>query len=154
MAENVIQPAGDTPPSRLKTLARALLPYVLAVVVAFAVVGVVLAILGFDVTKAYRTILFTSFRTPNGFVQTLNKWTPLVLIAYSFTIPLAAGKFNIGGEGQLIIGAVGAAGVGIMFAGLPLPLLLPLVLLAGFFLARCGWRCPPGCSIASTSTKS
>ena len=119
------------PDSPVAGLARGLLPYVVAVVAAFAAVGILLALMGFDVLRAYRTILGTSFRTPNGFVQTLIKWVPLVLQALAFTVPLAAGKFNIGGEGQMIAGAIGAAAVGILFSHLPLPLLLPMVLLAG-----------------------
>lgn len=120
------QPRGILPP-----FLQALTPYLLAIVAAFAVVGVALALLGFSPTRAYATILFTSFRTPNGFVQTLAKWAPLTLQALAFTLPLAAGKFNIGGEGQLIAGGIGAAAVGILFSHLPLPLLLPLALLAG-----------------------
>jgi simple sugar transport system permease protein len=83
------------------------------------------------VLDAYETILFTSFRSLNGFVQTLLKFVPLVLLAFAFTVPLAAGKFNIGGEGQMIVGAIGAAAVGIMLADMPMVLLLPLVILAG-----------------------
>lgn len=115
----------------LKTLVETLIPYIVAVVAAFVVVGIFLAALGFNVLQAYVTILYTSFRTPFGFVQTLQKYVPLLLQALAFTVPLTAGKFNIGGEGQLIVGAIGAAAVGIMLAGLPLPLLLPLVILAG-----------------------
>ena len=111
--------------------ARTLVPYVVAVLAAFAAVGILLALMGFDVMRAYATILGTSFRTPNGFVQTLIKWVPLVLQALAFTVPLAAGKFNIGGEGQMIVGGIGAAAVGITFSDLPLPLLLPLVMMAG-----------------------
>ena len=109
----------------------ALLPYMVAVAAAFAVVGIVIALLGFDVLRAYQTILFTAFRSPNSFVQTLLKFVPLLLQALAFTVPLAAGKFNIGGEGQMIVGAIGAAAVGIVLASWPLPILLPLVLLAG-----------------------
>ncbi|MBW7882377.1 MAG: ABC transporter permease [Caldilineaceae bacterium] len=116
---------------RLPPAVSILLPYLLAIGVALAVVGVLLALLGYNVLQAYQTILFTSFRTPNGFAQTLNKWVPLSLQALAFTIPLAAGKFNIGGEGQLIVGAIGAAAAGIIFAGLPVYVLLPLVLIAG-----------------------
>jgi general nucleoside transport system permease protein len=119
--------------SPLASLARGLLPYVVAVMAAFAAVGLLLWLMGFDVLRAYSTILFTSFRTPNGFVQTLIKWVPLTLQALAFTVPLAAGKFNIGGEGQMIVGGIGAAAVGILLFDLPLPLLLPLVLLAGTF---------------------
>ncbi len=115
----------------IKTLIANLIPYILAVVAAFVAVGIFIAAMGFNVLEAYATILFTSFRTPFGFVQTLLKYVPLLLQALAFTVPLKAGKFNIGGEGQMIVGAIGAAAVGIMFAGLPLLLLLPMVILAG-----------------------
>ncbi|MGA9190235.1 MAG: ABC transporter permease [Anaerolineales bacterium] len=114
-----------------KTAAGQIVPYILAILVAFLVAGLVIGLMGFNVPKAYATILFTSFRTHNGFINTLNKWVPLVLQALAFTVPLTAGKFNIGGEGQLIAGAVGAAAVGIVFAGQPAVVLLPLVLAAG-----------------------
>lgn len=107
------------------------LPYLLAVLAAFAVAGIAIGLMGFDVLRAYRTILITSFRTQNGFVQTLLKFVPLLLMAFAFTIPAKGNKFNIGGQGQLIIGATGATAVGILLADLPLPILLPLVLLAG-----------------------
>lgn len=108
-----------------------LLPYLVAIIISFAIAGLFIALMGFDVFKAYYTILFTSFRTPNGFIQTLLKFIPLVLQAYAFTIPLTAGKFNMGGEGQLIVGGIGATAVGILLADLPAPILLPLVLLGG-----------------------
>jgi simple sugar transport system permease protein len=112
-------------------VAVGLLPYLVAVIAAFAAAGLFIALMGFDVLDAYRTILFTSFRSPSSMAQTLIKFVPLVLQALAFTLPLAAGKFNIGGEGQMIVGGVGAVIVGILLADLPLPLLLPLVLLAG-----------------------
>ncbi|MFQ5614294.1 MAG: ABC transporter permease [Anaerolineae bacterium] len=115
----------------LKIWSGRVVPYLLAVAAAFVAVGLFIAAMGFDVPRAYATILFTSFRTPNGFVQTLLKFVPLLLQALAFTIPLAAGKFNIGGEGQLIVGAIGATATGILLAGLPAPLLLPLVLIGG-----------------------
>lgn len=114
----------------LRLLAARTIPYLLAVAASFVAAGIFIAIMGFDVMEAYATILFTSFRSLNGFVQTLLKFVPLLLQALAFTVPLAAGKFNIGGEGQLIVGAIGATAVGIMFAGLPWFVLLPLVLFA------------------------
>ncbi len=115
----------------IQSILQAVGPYLLAVVVAFAAVGVFIGLMGFDVFKAYQTILFTSFRTTNGIVQTLLKFIPLMLQALAFTIPLATGKFNIGGEGQMIVGGIGATAVGILFAGLPGFILLPMVLVAG-----------------------
>ena len=112
-------------------LLRDLLPYVLALVLAFLVSGLVMAVLGYDPVGAFRSILSTSFRTTFGFTETLTKWVTVVLLALAFTIPLAVGRFNIGGEGQLLVGGTAAAGVGIVYAELPTVLLLPLVLLAG-----------------------
>lgn len=129
--------------SAFNNLLRTVIPYLLAILASFAAAGIFIALMGFDIFKAYSTILFTSFRTPNGFVQTLLKFVPLLLQALAFTIPLAAGKFNIGGEGQLLAGAIGAAAVGILFPNLPPALLLPLVILAGIL---CGaiWGLIPG----------
>lgn len=129
MSEQVIEQSIG-PGRGLKPLAGKFAPYLLAVAASFIAAGIFIAAMGFNVPKAYATILFTSFRTPNGFVQTLLKFVPLVLQALAFTVPLSAGKFNIGGEGQLIVGAIGATAAGIILAGLPPLLLLPLVLLA------------------------
>ncbi|MDQ3732442.1 MAG: ABC transporter permease [Actinomycetota bacterium] len=107
------------------------LPFVLAILLAFLVSGVVIAVLGYDPIGAFETVLSTSFNTGFGFTETLTKWIPLTLIALGFTIPLAAGRFNIGGEGQLLVGATAAAGTGIVLADLPAAALIPLVLVAG-----------------------
>jgi len=135
-------PAGEaTPEPRLRgpvRLLREVLPYVLALLLAFLVSGIVIAALGYDAIEAFRTILSTSFRTGFGFTETLTKWVPLVLLALGFTIPLAVGRFNIGGEGQLLVGATAAAGVGIVYADLPTVVLLPLTLVAGI-LAGAVW---------------
>ncbi len=129
--------------SRVPRWLSALIPYVIAVAASFAAAGIFIGLMGFNVLRAYETILFTSFRTPNGFIQTLLKFVPLTLQALAFTVPLAAGKFNIGGEGQLIVGGIAAAAVGIVFAGLPGVLLLPLVLLASV-VAGAIWAGIPG----------
>lgn len=109
----------------------AVLPYLVAVVAAFVVAGVIIAALGHDPFVAFRSVLTTSFATPFGVVETFTKWVPLTLMALAFAIPLGAGRFNIGGEGQLILGATAATAVGITLSDLPMPLLLPLVLIAG-----------------------
>lgn len=126
------------PPSQQSAASRrarlslgAALPYAIAVVAAFAVVAVLIVALGHDPIQAFRAVLTNSFRNQTGVVQTLQKWVPLTLLALAFVIPLAAGRFNIGGEGQMILGATGAVAVGIVGSGLPAAVLLPLVVLAG-----------------------
>lgn len=116
---------------KILTLGKQILPYLLAVFAAFLAAGIFLTLMGFDVLQAYQTILFTSFKSRNGFIQTLLKFIPLVLTALAFTIPMKASKFNIGSEGQLIFGAIGATATGIMFAHLPTLALIPLILFVG-----------------------
>ena len=126
-----------------KLLSSEIVAYLLAIVVAFIVSGIFIALMGYDVLEAYRTIFSTSFRTPFGFIQTLLKWIPLTLLALSFTVPMATGKFNIGGEGQLLMGAIGGVAVGLLFKDLPTVLLLPMVLLASVIVGAI-WGLIPG----------
>lgn len=116
---------------RARAALAAAIPYVLAVLAAFAVVAIIIAALGHDPGQAFRAVLTNSFRNRTGIVQTLHKWVPLTLLALAFAIPLGAGRFNIGGEGQMILGATGAVAVGITFSDLPMVILLPMLILAG-----------------------
>jgi general nucleoside transport system permease protein len=102
-----------------------------AIILALVVSGIFIAAMGYNVLQAYATILTTSFKTTNGIVQTLLKFIPLTLLALAFTIPYTAGKFNIGGEGQFLMGAIGATAVGILLANWPIWILLPLVIIGG-----------------------
>ncbi|TSD68519.1 ABC transporter permease [Aeromicrobium piscarium] len=112
--------------------------YVFSVLAAFVVGAIIIVALGYDPVRAIESILTTSFSTSFGMVETLHKWVPIVLCAYAFAIPLATGKFNIGAEGQLLVGATGGVAMGILLSDLPLLLLLPMVLIAGV-LAGAVW---------------
>jgi general nucleoside transport system permease protein len=130
--------ARPTMQGRFRSALGSAIPYVLAVIGAFVVVGIIILALGHDPFEAFRTVLTNSFRNETGMVQTLKKWVPLTLLALAFAIPLGAGRFNIGGEGQLILGAIGSVAVGITFSELPKIVLLPLVLVSGV-LAGAVW---------------
>lgn len=130
-AEKPPRTAAGTVAARGLTMLELALPYLIAVVMAFLVAGLLVTLLGHDPLQAFRTVTTTSFRTRFGFVETLHKWVPLTLLALGFAIPLTSGRFNIGGEGQLLLGATGAVAVGITLSDLPKPVLLPLVLVAG-----------------------
>lgn len=135
-------PAPVGPSSRrtrsVADFAWAVVPYVVSVFLAFVVGGLVILLLGNDPIRAFESVLTTSFNTKFGFVETMHKWVPVVLSAYAFTIPLATGKFNIGAEGQLLMGATGGVALGIVWSDLPMVLLLPAVLVAGV-LAGAVW---------------
>lgn len=143
MSEQTINQPGKSKSIRVPAAVQGLLSYVIAVVLAMIVSGVFIALMGYNVFQAYATILTTSFKTTNGIVQTLLKFIPLTLLAIAFIIPYTAGKFNIGGEGQFLMGAIGATVAGILLADWPIWLLLPVVILSGFIFGLI-WGFIPG----------
>ena len=65
------------------------------------------------------------------FGRTLEKATPLIFGGLAVAFAFKAGLFNIGGQGQLLMGAIVAAYVGFAVDGLPFIIHMPLALLAG-----------------------
>lgn len=124
-------PPTTRPTSRLAEALWLFVPYLVSVVLAFVVGGLIILALGQDPVAAFESVLTTSFNTRFGTVETLHKWVPILLCAYAFAIPLATGKFNIGAEGQLLVGATGGVALGILWSDLPTFILLPCVLIAG-----------------------
>lgn len=119
-------------PRRLskERLADALLP-VLATLLALAFGAVLLLLLGVNPLTAYSALFRGAFGTVSGLTQTLSKATPLLLVGLGICIAFRGGVINIGGEGQIIIGAVTAAAVALALPTLPGVLLVPLTLGAG-----------------------
>src|SRR2546422_8162708 len=104
---------------------------VLAVVGGLVAGGVVMALGGHDPIDAYTSVWEGSLGSTDGLQSTLIKATPLVLTGLAVATALRVGLWNIGGEGQLIAGAIAATGIGLYVAQLPAPLLLIAMLIAG-----------------------
>jgi len=89
---------------------------------------------------AYTALFQESLSTYFGLGNTLTKMTPLLFASLGVLVALRAGQFNIGGEGQIYLGALGSTLIGLYVQGLPALIHIPLSLLAGFFLgAVWGW---------------
>lgn len=80
---------------------------------------------------AYVALFRGSLGSVNALSETLVAATPLILTGLAVTVPFRAGLFNIGGEGQVIVGGATAGLVGFSLTGLPAVAHLPLALLAG-----------------------
>ena len=80
---------------------------------------------------AYAALFQGSFGSLSAVSETLVSATPLILTGLAVTVPFRAGLFNIGGEGQVIVGGTVAGLVGFSFTGLPAVVHLPLALLGG-----------------------
>src|SRR6266511_5054585 len=104
---------------------EALLP-LFAVVLALAIGAMMLVALQKDPRVAYSALLQGAFGSISGITQTLAKATPLLLIALGVTIAFRANTINIGGEGQLIVGALAATAFSLALRAWPGWLLLPL----------------------------
>jgi ABC-type uncharacterized transport system permease subunit len=85
----------------------------------------------------------------NPLSETIVASTPLIFAGLAVALGFRAGLFNIGAEGQLNVGAVAAAFVGFSFTGLPGPLHLLLIVMAGF-LGGALWGAVPGYLKAKT----
>ncbi|RLD14447.1 MAG: ABC transporter permease [Caldiserica bacterium] len=107
--------------------------YLIAILLAFAVFSVLVALMGFDIFRALRTLTTTSFKSAFGFQETIKKTIPLIFTTYAFTIPFMIKFFNIGGWGQMLMGGTVATVVGLSLAPLNLPavVLVPLLLISG-----------------------
>jgi general nucleoside transport system permease protein len=81
--------------------------------------------------------------------ETIVVATPLIFVGLSVALGFRAGLFNIGAEGQLTAGAILGVLVGFSFPGLPGPLLLTLVIAAGF-VGGAIWGAIPGILKART----
>ncbi len=104
----------------------------LIAIVSALLVGALLIILaGANPIAAYTALFQESLTTYFGFGNTLTKMTPLLLTSLGVLVALRARQFNIGGEGQIYLGALGSALVGLYFQGLPALIHTPLALLAG-----------------------
>lgn len=104
-----------------------------AIVVALVVAGVVIVLIGKNPIEAYWALLRGMFGSPDRIASSLGRSTPFIGAALAVAFAFKAGLFNIGAEGQVLVGATTAAWVGTFswLAGLPGPLLIPIILLAG-----------------------
>jgi ABC-type uncharacterized transport system permease subunit len=109
----------------------ALLP-VFATLAALLVGAVMLLLLNVNPIQAYQAMWEGAFGSPNSLAETLVKATPLLLVALGICISFRGDVINIGGEGQMIVGAIFGTWVGLTFTGLPGWLVIVLALLMGF----------------------
>lgn len=111
-------------------LVNALLP-VFAVLLAFGVGVILLLALGANPFEAYYALINGALGNVSGITQALTKATPLLLVGVGICIAFRGGVINIGGEGQIIVGATAATALSLAAASLPSLILLPLTLAVG-----------------------
>ena len=93
-----------------------------------------------DPVLAYRDLLLANFYSASNFALFVNRLMPLMLIGLGVALSFRAGVFNVGGEGQLYLGAIAATAASLGVPNLPRPLGLGAALAAGVAAGACyGW---------------
>ncbi len=116
---------------------------VIAVLAAFIVGGIIVALIGDDPIETYKLLVGSAVSWPDGIGYTLFYATPLIFTGLAVAVAFQCGLLNIGAEGQLTIAAFAAGWAGITFAGLSAWFLIPVTALAAI-LSGAAWGAVPG----------
>ena len=87
------------------TLLKIAVPLV-SIIIAFVIGGIIILSLGKNPLEAYSFLLVGSFGSAQRLAQTLEGACPLIFTGLCATFAYKCGVFNLGGEGQFIMGAV------------------------------------------------
>ncbi|NPV57050.1 MAG: ABC transporter permease [Anaerolineae bacterium] len=104
---------------------------VMAILFALLIGALLISLVGIDPWEAISYLWKGSFGNRYGFGETLTRFVPLLFSSLSFTVAHKSGFFNVGAEGQILAGAIGAVLVAAYVEGLPPVLHVTLAILAG-----------------------
>jgi len=125
-----------------KVVLNVLLP-VAGVVAALLIGAIMLLLLGANPIAAFAAMINGAAGSKFGITQTLVKATPLLLVGSGICIAFRANMINIGGEGQIIVGALAGAWLPLSFPAVSGWLLIPATCIVGF-MAGAVWGFIPG----------
>lgn len=121
-----------------KSVANVLLPLILALLVG----TIIILCLGENPIVAYKALIEGAFKGKLKLGTTLASFTPLLLTTTAFIIAAKAGGFNVGVEGEVFLGGIVAAYIGINWTFLPKPVLL-IACFAGAIVVSALWAFIP-----------
>src|SRR3984957_2770193 len=111
--------------------------------IALGVFAAILLVAGKDPLRAYADTLIYVFGNAYGFSELLVRMIPLMLTAVAVALPARIGLINVGGEGQLYMGAWLATAGALALADQPAVVLLPTLAALGF-IGGGVWALIPG----------
>ncbi|HLT15779.1 MAG TPA: ABC transporter permease [Acidimicrobiales bacterium] len=120
-------------------------------VAALVVGGLVLQLTGHSALGTYERIVERALTSDGALSGTLVAATPLLFTGLAAAVAFRMNVFNIGGEGQLVLGAIAASGAGLALEGRPGWLIIGAMVVAGA-AAGAAWAAIPGALRAFTGT--
>lgn len=127
---------------RWMTIAQKIAAPLGSAVLAILVSSVIVWISGYDPVAAFAALFKGSFGGPKQIGDTILRATPLIFTGLAVGYGFRAGLFNIGAEGQLFMGGLAAAWLGLVLAGWPWAVAVPVLLVASM-LAGAAWAFVP-----------
>ena len=118
-------------PRKTIPLTLTLLTPVIAIGLTLIVGAAIFAILGYNPTAALYQFFIAPISRPDQIADLFVKACPLMIIATGLVFAYRANIWNIGAEGQMILGALSAGWVALTFPQLHVAAMMPLVVLAG-----------------------
>lgn len=107
-------------------------PVLIALLLAFIIAALLLVALDANPLVAFSAMFDGAFGSENSTAETLVKATPILFVAIGITVAFRGGVINIGGEGQMIAGALFSITVTLMIGESLGWLVIPISLFAGF----------------------
>ncbi|MCV9885591.1 ABC transporter permease [Metabacillus halosaccharovorans] len=104
---------------------------VISIIVALILCGLFILLNGLNPITVYMKMLQGAFGSSFGISETLVKATPLLLCGLGVAIAYRISIWNIGAEGQFLLGAIGATAITIYFPQLPGVVYIPLMIIVG-----------------------
>ena len=104
---------------------------ILSFLIALPVIGVIFLFYGINPLVAYERIFYGAFGSYYSISETITKSIPLMLCGLGLAAAFKIGFYNIGAEGQLLMGAVFGTGVALSFPKWPSYLLIPAMFATG-----------------------
>lgn len=114
----------------VKILKKPITSTIISIFAGFIVVSIILSLTGYNPIEAFSALFNGMFSKPKYIANIFIKSTPIILTGVSVSFAFKTGLFNMGAEGQYIMGTIAATIVGILL-DLPPVLQIPAIILSG-----------------------
>jgi simple sugar transport system permease protein len=110
---------------------KKMLDPIVAIFLALLAGSLIITLTGDDVVLAISSLMLGAFGSLRSLGQSFLAATPILFTGLAFAVAYRSGIFNIGAEGQFLVGAIAGAYIGTLFSHLPAIVYIPIVLASG-----------------------
>lgn len=112
-----------------------ILPGVTPLLIALLFTTAIIIAVGQSPTAVFNTFVAGAFGSSSKIADTFVIWVSLVIVSAGLLVTFRAGQWNIGVEGQVVMGAIGAVAISRLLLNAPSSIAIPLMLIGGLIFA-------------------